>query len=50
MNTYYEVEEYIFPIKTKEEAMKIAKRISTIRKKAIRILEISNGIVKEIKL
>ncbi len=50
MKTYYEVEEYVFPVETKEEAIKVAERISSMRKKAIRILEISNGIVKEIKL
>lgn len=49
MKTYYEVEEYVFPVETKEEAIKIAERISTIRKKAIKIFEVFNGAVKKIE-
>ena len=35
----YEVEEYVFSIKTKKEAIKIAKEIANKRKKAIKIFE-----------
>lgn len=35
MKTYYEVEEYVFPVETKEEAIKVAERISSMRKKLL---------------
>ena len=50
MKTFYEIEEYLFPVETKEQAMKIAERISNMRKKPIRILKNSNGIIQEIKI
>lgn len=49
MKTFYEIEEYLFPVETKEQAMKIAEKISTIRKKAIKIFEVFNGAVKKIE-
>lgn len=34
MKTYYEIEEYVFAVESRTEAIKIAEKISTIRKKS----------------
>ena len=49
MKTYCEIEEYVFAVESRTEAIKIAEKISTIRKKAIKIFEVFNGAVKKIE-
>ncbi|WP_302968935.1 hypothetical protein [Megamonas funiformis] len=44
MKTYYEIEEYVFAVATKKEAVKIAKEIANKRRKAIKVFKNSEQI------